>query len=196
VARRKASRKFRHNGEAPRDKSPIEKSADAKAGEQKQPAGPSSGAKKFSVSQTSDGTWELVHSRCAKARREDMEEVVAMIAAEEYEIATDELRWLLAECHDFLEAHKLLGDLALVESDFRLARGHYGYAYQLGIKAIDAAGPIGSLPYRHEANRAFFDAGRGLVRCLEKLGKKRMARDAVARLLQLDGGDPLGLRKR
>lgn len=137
-----------------------------------------------------------MHPRCARARQEDIEEVLTMIAAEEHEIATDELRWLLAECHDFLEAHKLLGDLALVESDFKLARGHYGYAYQLGLKAIDAAGPISSLPYRHTANRAFFDAGRGLVRCLEKLGKKRMARDVVVRLLQLDGGDPLGLRKK
>jgi hypothetical protein len=196
VARRKASRKFRRNGEAPRDKAPAENGAAPKAGAPEQPATQSSGGKKFRVSQTADGTWELVHSRCAKARREDMEEVQTMIAAEEYEIATDELRWLLAECHDFLEAHKLLGDLALVESDFKLARGHYGYAYQIGLKAIDAAGAISSLPYRHEANRAFFDAGRGLVRCLEKLGKKRMAQDVAVRLLQLDGGDPLGLRKR
>jgi hypothetical protein len=196
VARRKASRKFRRNGEAPRDKSSAENGAAPKAGAPKQHVDQAPGGKKFRVSQTADGTWELVHPRCAKARREDIEEVRTMIAAEEYEIATDELRWLLEDCHDFLEAHKLLGDLALVESDFRLARGHYGYAYQIGLKAIDAAGPISSLPYRHEANRAFFDSGRGLVRCLEKLGKKKMVRDVVARLLQLDAGDPLGLRKR
>lgn len=196
MARRKAFRKFRRNGELPRDKSPAKNGASPQASSPEQHADQASGNKKFRVSQSADGTWELVHPRCARARQEDIEEVRIMIAAEEHEIATDELRWLLAECHDFIEAHKLLGDLALAGSDFKLARGHYGYAYQIGIKAIDAAGPISSLPYRHEANRAFFDAGRGLVRCLEKLGKKRMARDVVGRLLQLDGGDPLGLRKK
>ncbi len=60
-----------------------------------------------------------------------------MVAAGETEIARDELRWLLSECHDFLAAHKLLGDLALADNDVRLARGHFGYAYQIGLKAIE-----------------------------------------------------------
>src|SRR5262245_53817937 len=89
------------------------------------------------VRRVEEGAWELVHPRCAQARAEDIEEVHKMIAAGETEIARDELRWLLDECHDFIEAHTLLGDLALAENDLKLARGHYGYAYQLGLKAIE-----------------------------------------------------------
>ncbi len=117
-----------------------------------------------------------------------------MIAAGETEIAQDELRWLLSECHDFMTAHKLLGDLAVMEKDYRLARGHYGYAYQIGLKAMDSAGAAKSLPYRHGSNQPFFQAGKGLITCLVKLSKQRMAQDVIARLLQLDAGDPLGLR--
>ncbi len=106
-------------------------------------------------------------------RQDDIEEVEKMIAAGETEIALDELRWLLSECRDFLAAHKLLGDLALAAGDFRLARGHYGYAYQLGIAAIDRAGTIDALPSDRAANQAFFAAGQGLVNCLTKLGKHR-----------------------
>jgi hypothetical protein len=100
----------------------------------------------------------------------------------------------LADCHDFLSAHKLLGDLALADGDFRLARGHYGYAYQIGIKAIGSAGDATSIAYRHADNQTFFQAGRGLAMCLIKLGKQRLARDIVARLTQLDMTDPLRLR--
>jgi hypothetical protein len=151
--------------------------------------------KAIRVEQTADGSWQLVHPRCALVRQEDIEEVETMIAAGENEIARDELRWLLGECHDFLAAHKLLGDLALADGDFRLARGHYGYAYQLGIQAIDRAGDVKSLPYAQAANQVFFQAGRGLVVCLQKMNKQGMTRDVVGRLLQFDAGDPLGLRK-
>ena len=143
--------------------------------------------------QTADGSWQLVHPGCALARQEDLVEVEQMIDAGEVEIAQDELRWLLAECRDFISAHKLLGDLAVAENDFRLARGHYGYAYQIVIKAIDSAGQAKALPYRHEANQTFFQAGRGLANCLNKLGKQRVAHDVISRLLQLDPSDPLRL---
>src|SRR5262249_47746895 len=123
---------------------------------------------KLSVGAAENGTFQFIHPRCARKRREDIEEVIQMIEAGETEIARDELHWLLSECHDFLEAHKLLGDLAAADNDLRLARGHYGYAYQLGIQAIDRASQVPSLPYGNEANRAFFEAGRGLVQCLLK----------------------------
>jgi hypothetical protein len=151
--------------------------------------------KAIQVEQMADGSWHLVHPRCALARQEDIEEVEAMIAAGEVEIARDELRWLLGECHDFLAAHKLLGDLALTDGDVRLARGHYGYAYQLGIQAIDHTGEVKSLPYAQAANQVFFQAGRGLVTCLQKMNKHGMARDVISRLVQLDAGDPLGLKE-
>src|SRR4051812_10256221 len=84
-----------------------------------------------SVVRLDDGTWEFKEPRCAKARREDMEEVQQMIDAGEVEIALDELRWLLNGCQDFMAAHRTLGDLAVETGDLRLARGHYGYAYQI-----------------------------------------------------------------
>ena len=124
-----------------------------------------------------------------------------MVAAGEIEIARDEVRWLLSECHDFQAAHKLLGDLGLAEGDFRLARGHYGYAYQLGIQALDrspefaAASPDRRLPYAILANQPFYQAGRGVVQCLLKMNKRGMAQDVINRLLSLDPGDPLSVRR-
>ncbi len=146
------------------------------------------------VRRVSEDAWELVHPRCAKARSEDIEEVRKMIAAGETEIARDELRWLLDECHDFIEAHALLGDLAHAEDEVKLARGHYGYAYQLAQKAIEQAEDITRLPATLAANQPFFHAGEGLVRCLAKMGKRGLAQDVAKRLLQLDPADPLGLR--
>ncbi len=140
-----------------------------------------------------DGSWELKHPRCARARAEDLEEVVQMVAAGETEIARDELRWLLSECHDFLAAHKLLGEMALADNDVRLARGHFGYAYQIGLKAIERA-DAKLLPCSRAANRPFFEAGKGLADCLLKLGKRGLARDVVHRLLELDPSDPLKVR--
>ena len=61
-----------------------------------------------------------------------------MIAAGETEIARDELVWLLSECPDFLEAHVHLGLIALEEGDPKLARGHFGRAYELCLRALDA----------------------------------------------------------
>lgn len=48
--------------------------------------------------------WEIVHPRCARRRREDIEEIADMLASGEIDIAKDELVWLLSECPDFLEA--------------------------------------------------------------------------------------------
>jgi hypothetical protein len=141
-----------------------------------------------------DDAWELVPPRCATARREDIEEVHKMIAAAELEIARDELRWLLDECHDFIDAHVLLGDLAVAENDLKLARGHYGYAYQLGVQAIEQEKDATRLPANVPANQPFFRAGQELVRCLVKMGKRGLAQDIVKRLVQLDPADPLGLR--
>jgi hypothetical protein len=153
------------------------------------------GKSKVRVEQTADGTWQLVHPRCAVARREDLEEVEQMIEAGESEIARDELRWLLSECHDFLAGHKVLGDLALAENDVRLARGHYGYAYQIGAQALESGGKSQALPYRHEANREFFEAGRGLLECLTRQGKRGMAKKVLDQLLKCDPSDPLQLRQ-
>lgn len=151
-------------------------------------------ATRLSIAHRDDSAWELVHPRCALQRRDDLEEVEKMIAAEEYEIARDELLWLLEDCRDCLGAHKLLGDLALAESDYRLGRGHYGYVYQSVQKVLSQVPGVTSLPYRLPANQVFYQSGRGLLMCLEKLGKRGQMRDVVARLLELEPRDPLNLR--
>jgi Tfp pilus assembly protein PilF len=155
---------------------------------------PKGAGKQVSVVRADDGAWELREPRCARVRREDLEEVQQMIDAGETEIAKDELRWLLSECRDFIAAHKLLGDLAVDAGDWKLARGHYGYAHQLGVQAIDRAGAVKPVLYAKPANKAFFEASRGLVQSLMQLGKRGTARDVVQRVLELDARDPLTLR--
>ena len=123
-----------------------------------------------------------------------MEEVQKMIEGGEAEIARDELLWLLNGCSDCLLAHKMLGEMALADHDLRLARGHFGYAFEIGSKALDRAGAKVAAPYRLPANQAFFEAGKGLAYCLHQLSKPALAADVVARLLACDPSDPLGLR--
>lgn len=158
----------------------------------RRPAKPS--ANKVSAKLADDGGWQLVHPRCAHDRREDLEEVEQMIEAGELDIARDELLYLLNDCHGCLAAHALLGQLAVRDGDFRLARGHFGYAYQIAIKAIDRAPPGEQFPYRLPNNRAFYLAGQGLVYCLLQLGKRGTASDVAKRLLKLDPTDSLGIR--
>ena len=136
-----------------------------------------------------------MHPRCARDRAEDLEEVQAMVEAGEFEIAVDELRWLLADCHEFIAAHALLGELALAaHNDIPLARGHFGAGYQLGLQTLRRAKMPKPLLYSQPANRPFFAAGQGLAGCLAKLDKLDMAKEVVDTLLKLDPSDPLKLR--
>jgi len=124
-----------------------------------------------------------------------MEEVYAMLEAGEVEIAVEELRWLLEGCKELLEAHMLLGKIALDDGDLPLARAHAGYAYELGFKALPKGGLPGVLPYAWPANRAFFNSGECLARCLVELNERELAGEVIARLLALDPSDPLALRR-
>jgi tetratricopeptide (TPR) repeat protein len=159
----------------------------------KRPAKRSAG---LSVTRASNGqTWILVHPPCVRECAEDLEEVRSMIAAGELDVAADELRWLLDVCRDMVEAHFLLGKLAVeANQDAALGRAHFGYAFQLGVKALDRANNPTPLSPLHPANRAFFDAGRGLAWCLAELGMKDKAREVIERLLACDPSDPLGLQ--
>jgi len=116
-----------------------------------------------------------------------------MIEAGEVEVARDELVWLLSECPDFLQGHLHLGLIALEDDDPKLARGHFGRAYELGLRAIESAGNKAPVPYALDANKPFFEAAKGLVHCLVATGRAAMARDVCRRLATLDAGDPLGL---
>jgi hypothetical protein len=143
---------------------------------------------------TSGQGWALVHPRCVRECAEDLDEVRAMIAAGEADVAIDELRWLLDVCRDMIEAHALLGRLAAERTrDFDLARAHFGYGYQLGVKALRRAGDPTPLLALHPANRPFYDAGRGLAWCFNELQKPELALEVVERLLACDPSDPLRL---
>jgi hypothetical protein len=139
--------------------------------------------------------WEIVQARCARRRREDLEEVEAMLAAGETEIAREELVWLLSECPDFLEAHVQLGLIALEEGDPKLARGHFGRAYELCLRAFEAASSPRPVPYELAGNRPFFEAAKGLVHCLVETRRQPLARDVCRRIAPLDASDPLGIQQ-
>ncbi|MFN9370081.1 MAG: hypothetical protein ACK6CT_15165 [Planctomycetia bacterium] len=139
--------------------------------------------------------WEIVQPRCARQRREDIEEVEAMVEAGETDIARDELVWLLTECPDFIDAHVQLGLIALEEDDPRLARGHFGRAYELCLQAVEAAGGTGPVPYALPGNQPFHQAAKGLVHCLMETGRRRTATEVCRRMLVLDPADALGLAR-
>jgi hypothetical protein len=147
------------------------------------------------IRRVEDEGWKLVHPRCACDRAEDVEEVQAMIAAGEIEIARDEIRWLLEGCHDFIEAHKLLGELAYAERDLPLARGHFGYAFRIGQQAIERAGNPRPVPYRLPGNKSFHESGKALVLCLIELDRRDLATNVVEQMLSYDPSDPLGVRQ-
>ena len=140
------------------------------------------------------GVFELVYPACVRARSDDMEEVHRMLEAGEIDVAVDELRWLLERCRALLEAHELLGRIALAAEDFDLARGHLAYAFELGSAATAAQGLSGVLPSTRPANGPFFRAGRGLAECLKRQGEASAAKRVVERLLALDPRDSLGIR--
>lgn len=122
---------------------------------------------------------------CACDRKEDLDEVHEMIAAGELEIARDELLYLVGDCRAFLEAHNLLGELALEEEDLSLAKGHFGFAYEIGLDSLPA-GFRGILPADRDYNRAFFLAGRGLARCLIARGQRQDGREVLQQLARFD----------
>jgi len=139
--------------------------------------------------------WELVHPRCARRRQADIEEVEAMVEAGETEVARDELVWLLSECPDFLDAHVHLGLIALEEEDPKLARGHFGRAYEICLRTLESAGNPQPLPYELVGNRPFYEAVKGLVHCLLDMGRPKMAKDVCRRIAPLDPSDPLGIQR-
>ncbi len=138
--------------------------------------------------------WLLVHPRSVRDRSEDLEEVEEMVAAGEIDIAIDELRWLLADCSEMISAHFLLGKLAVeADQDLPLARAHFGFGYELGLRALRRGKMPSPLSAEHPANQPFYDAGRGLAWCLHALNKPAMAVEVIEQLLACDPEDPLGL---
>jgi hypothetical protein len=88
-----------------------------------------------------------------------------------------------------------LGLIALEEDDPRLARGHFGRAYELCLRAIEAAGVAGPLPYALPGNQPFHQAAKGLAHCLMETGRPRTAAEVGRRMLAFDPADALGLAR-
>ncbi len=55
-------------------------------------------------------------------------------------------------------------------------------------------GGKGPLYRTRGANRALFEAGKGLARCYHESGKAELAAEVVDQLLVLDPGDPLRVK--
>jgi hypothetical protein len=146
----------------------------------------------LSVRRTADGRgWALVHPAGVRERADDLAEARQMVEAGEFDVAAEELRWLLENCPEFIAAHVLLGELAAARrNDLPLARGHFGAGYQLGLAALRRAGIPTPVPYSHPANRPFYEAGRGVAWCLAKLGKSDLAQEIVDTHIQHDTTDP------
>jgi hypothetical protein len=150
----------------------------------------------YSLRPARDGSgYELVPPRCATQRTEDLQEVEHMIAAGEFEIARDELRWLIQECPHLMEAHQMLGELAAAEDDFALARAHFGHVFQTARNVIQRAGWPGRVPYALCGNRPLHECGKGLAYALRQQGERQLVREVVETLLQLDPDDPLHVRE-
>jgi hypothetical protein len=114
--------------------------------------------------------FELVHPRAVKETELDYEEGVELWKAGDPESARDALRYALSACHDNIWAHVALGQIALVEfRDPALARGHFGYAFDLAHRALPQ-GFKGRLPRDRPNSRPFYEAIDGLAQSLEALG--------------------------
>ena len=149
---------------------------------------------RISVREISPGIFELVFPPRLRQFKEDIEEVYDILAHEEWDLAVDELLWLLQQCRDLLEAHQLLGRIALYRNKLDLARGHLGYAFELGLKALGKDFK-GRLPLNRPSNQAFLQAARDLVECLVRLGERGLAQSVAEQLLTWTPEDPLGVRK-
>jgi hypothetical protein len=131
--------------------------------------------------------FELRHPRCVQEMELDFQEGIELREAGDPEAARDALRYALQGCGDNLWVHVALGRIAL--EDFRdptLARGHFGYAFELAERAIPR-GFRGRLPRHRPANRPFYDAIEGLVSCYEALGKGAEATHLRRLAVELSG---------
>ena len=123
----------------------------------------------------------LDHPKCVHEMEPDFVEGLELRREGDFEAARDALRYALQGCGDNMWVHVALGWIALEDfKDPTLARGHFGYGFELARKAIpgDFAG---RLPREHPANHPLYDAIDGLILCHEKLGQP----DLVAELRAL-----------
>ena len=125
--------------------------------------------------------YEFDHPPCVAETELDYAEGLEFLKDGDAESARDALRYALQGCGDNMYVHTALGHLALDEfNDPKLARGHYGYGFQLGVAAFPPSFR-GRLPDR-VANRPFLEAVAGLIRCLEALSMPKEAAELAREL--------------
>ncbi len=138
------------------------------------------------------GDFELVHPRGVREVELDYQEGIEIWKAGDPECARDALRYALSACHDNLWVHVALGQIALKEfNDPSLARGHFGYAYELGSRALPP-GFSGRLARDRPNNRPFYEALDGLVACLDALGQLQESASLRVARDRLSGGSTQG----
>jgi hypothetical protein len=153
-------------------------------------AGPRPSQGPIGLTRIDGETFELVHPRGVKEAELDYEEGLEIWKAGDPEAARDALRYALSACHDNLWAHVALGQIALLEfRDPGLARGHFGYAFELGSRALPR-GFTGRLPRDRPNNRPFYEAIDGLIRSLEALGRHVDCENLKALGSRLSAGAP------
>jgi tetratricopeptide (TPR) repeat protein len=135
----------------------------------------------LSVREVGEGVFELVHPKCVAERELDYQEGIELWRAGDPAGARDALRYALQGCGDNLWIHVALGQIALKDDhDPKLARGHFGYAFELAQRALPR-GFSGRLPRERPANQPLYDAIEGLAACYEALGRPREAAEVRAR---------------
>lgn len=134
--------------------------------------------------------YELVHPRGVRAMELDFQEGLELRKAGDPEAARDALRYALRGCGDNLWVHVALGQIALEDfKDPALARGHFGYAFELAERALPR-GFTGRLPSHSQANRPLYDAMAGLAYCYEALGRPADAAELRARASRWSSSAP------
>ncbi len=132
--------------------------------------------------------FELDHPPCVHESELDFQEGIELWKAGDPESARDALRFALSACRDNIWTHVALGQIALAEfHDPALARGHFGYAFDLAYRALPP-GFKGRMPRERHNNRPFFDAIDGLVKSMEGLGLHEESKPLRALGSRLSGG--------
>ena len=122
----------------------------------------------------------LVHPKCIHEMELDYLEGIELRQAGDPEAARDALRYALQGCGDNAWVHVALGAIAL--EDFRdpnLARGHFGYAFELAENTLPRDFN-GRFPPEHPDNQPLYEALDGLIACYQALDDPKSARRTSA----------------
>ena len=119
----------------------------------------------------------LIHPKCVREMELDYEEGIELRKAGDPEAARDALRFALQGCGDNIWVHVALGRIALDEfRDPSLARGHFGYAFELADKVtipprLQTAGSPASIPPTARSTRRWTAS----IKCHDALGAADLA---------------------